>query len=506
MKVVFRVDASLPMGLGHAMRCLALAQALGEIGAECVFLARHMPASMVERIERHEFASLQLLPPRDMLPGLSGYAAWLGVEPALDAEDTLAALAEMGRIDWLVVDHYGLDAVWETPMRQYVRHIAVIDDLDNRPHDCDLLVDHNPSLVNGFRYGRHTSNDCLRLLGPRYALLRPEFAAARGKAPPERKRLQRILVNLGGTDPNGISGHALAVLAPLAFEGFQIDIVVGSLAPSRDALQRATASIPGATLHVDVEDMTQLYLAADLAVGAAGTAAWERCALGLPTLMLTVADNQRAGAEALVELGGGIHLGTASAQHLMAVAGVARALAQSPDWLSILSRSAAAVCDGCGAGRVAARMESFDMQLRGVTAADSASLYAWRNHDINRRHALDARPIAQATHEAWFASRLQDPDCVLLIAEDEGGPVGVLRYDIDGDSTTVSIYLVPGRHGQGRGGVLLLAGERWLRANRPEVAEIEAEILGSNRASLNVFAESGYAEFSRVFRKRLQEG
>lgn len=504
MKVAIRVDASAQMGLGHAMRCLALAQALQALGATCTFVSRSMPVGMAERIASLGM-SLRMLPAREAPEGLTGYMAWLGVSLEQDADDTRACLEGLDTVDWLVVDHYAIDARWQTPLRAVARHIAVIDDLDDRPHDCDLLVDHTPSLVNTFRYGHHTPADCLRLLGPRYALLRPEFARARGKQPPERKHLKRILVNLGGTDPGGISGHALAVLAPLAFEGFMIDVVVGSLAPRRDALERAVASIPGATLHVDVVDMTQLYLAADLAVGAAGMAAWERCTLGLPTLMLTVADNQRAGAEALAELGGGIHLGTASAQHLLAVAGVARALAQSPDWLSIMSRSAAGLCDGNGAGRVAARMESFDMRLRRVVEGDSHNLWTWRNSEINNRYALDAGPISIESHQAWLADRLTDPDCILLVAEDDVGPVGVLRFDLDGERATVSIFLVPGRHGRGRGGVLLLAGERWLRANCPAVRELEAEILGVDRASLNVFAESGYSEFSRVFRKYLQE-
>ncbi|HEX5128044.1 MAG TPA: UDP-2,4-diacetamido-2,4,6-trideoxy-beta-L-altropyranose hydrolase [Rhodocyclaceae bacterium] len=507
MRVAFRTDASSQIGLGHAMRCVALAQALSALGATVFFIARHMPASTAARIRDLGFGLFMLEPASSGQPLVktNEYEEWLGVPWLADAEQTLQVLSDEGRVDWLVVDHYALDERWETVTSAATNHIAAIDDLDNRSHHCDLLIDHNPSLSDTPRYTTHTPSNCLRLLGPRYALLRPEFADARGDAAPVRNKLKRLLISLGGADPAGVTGHALAALLPLAFEGFALDVVLGSASTQRAAVEKAVAAIPSAKLHVDVADMTSLYLAADLAVGAAGTSVWERCSLGLPTILLTLADNQRAGAQALAERGACIHLGSATAQHMVAMTGLVRALAQSPGWLSILSRTAAAVCDGYGASRVAARMESFDMRLRAVVVADVEALWNWRNDEINRRYAIDPRPIPRDAHQEWFEARMSDDDCILLIAEDNVGPIGVLRYEIIDLRATVSVYLVPGRHGQGRGGVLLLAGERWLRSNRSDVYAIEAEILIDNQASLNVFAESGYVEQSRIFIKHLVE-
>ncbi|MDQ8021285.1 MAG: UDP-2,4-diacetamido-2,4,6-trideoxy-beta-L-altropyranose hydrolase [Moraxellaceae bacterium] len=498
MQVVFRTDASELLGLGHAMRCFALAQALMRNGATATFLVRHMPASVKQRLLA---AGINVIYMETGQPE-EGADPRLGVSAARDAADTRRALAAFGTIHWLVVDHYALDAGWESSLRGQVQRIAVIDDLDDRPHDCDLLVDQNPATSDTPRYLLHAPPGALRLLGPRYALLRPEFATARELPLAVRRKLRRVLVAFGGADPAGGSAFVLAALAPLVFEGLSLDVVLGATAQGSD-LARSVMELPNAQLHVDVADMTTLYRSADLAIGAAGTSAWERCAMGLPTVLLSLTEKQSQGAEALAALGGSVHLGRATAESIVALTGLVRALAHSPDWLSVLSRQAAEVCDGQGALRVAARMESFDMQLRLARLEDADDLLTWRNHEVNRRHAVDARPITKARHMEWMRQSLENADRVLLIAEDAVGPVGVLRYDIAFGIATVSIYLAPGRHGQGRGGVLLLAGEEWIMTHRPEVQAIDARILVENTASMNVFLESGYLPDSHHLSKAL---
>jgi len=511
MRIVIRVDASMQIGLGHAMRCLALAQALKAQGDEVRFVARHMLAVTAARITDLGFA-LTMLPPVASDESFTGYAAWLAVSWELDAQQTREVLATFGRVDWLVVDHYALDARWETLLRPTAKYIVAIDDLDNRPHDCDLLIDHNPSFAEAERYEHNTPRNCLCLLGPRYALLRPEFAAARGESLRLRKGLNRILITFGGTDPTGLTATVLAALVPLAFEGFILDVVAGSGMHGFQALQTAVSATPGATLYVDVTDMAPLYLSADLGVGAAGTSAWERCTLGLPSILLTLAENQRGGALALAELGGAIHLGDASANTVIALTGLVHALANSPHWLSLLSKRAHEVCDGLGASRVAARMSFFAIELRRARVEDACTLHTWHV----RANDLSVPQIdATSSVEGW-EERVRNPDVIVLVAEQGDRSCGMVcltltetgnnarrgharpRWDDESSNTKtsadISIHLDPDHMGLGMAAVLFALTERWLQTHNPDIQQLRAVVNDADVASRRVFQQAGYAE------------
>lgn len=357
MQVVIRADASLDIGTGHVMRCLTLADALRERGAVCRFVCRDLPGNLIASIGQRGYA-VQVLPAPALAwqpPARPGHAAWLGVPAALDAAQTRAALG--AGVDWLVVDHYALAADWEAVQRPACRRLLVIDDLADRPHLADLLLDQNLGR-QAADYDALLPVDSRRLIGPLHALLRPEFAAGRAASLARRQsgELRQLLVSMGGVDKDNATGAALAAL-PLGSlpADCRIVVVMGPHAPWREAVARQVEGLSwAAEMRVAVADMAALIAASDLAIGAAGTSAWERCCLGLPTLTAVLADNQRAGAAALQAAGCVELLGEAAAGFPDLPEKLAGLLA--PGRLAAMQAACAALTDGLGARRLAAEM------------------------------------------------------------------------------------------------------------------------------------------------------
>ena len=357
MKVVLRIDASLEIGAGHVYRCLTLADTLRSQGAECHFICREHPGNLLAFIRQRGYPaySLDLPVAGEAVAGALTHAHWLGVSQEQDALDC-APLLQRLRPDWLVVDHYGLDACWESALRAHYSRLLVIDDLADRAHQCDLLLDQNlgrtAKAYQGLVPGR-----CTVLAGPQFALLRPEFAQLRGYSLQRRERLgsvQQILVSMGGVDRPNATAAILRTLSDCSLpEGCQVKVVMGATAPWVDQVRALLQELPfTAELLVNVSDMARLMADSDLAVGAAGGSSWERCCLGLPTLLATLADNQLSGAQALSQAGAARWLGD--------VADIPRklspAFADVSAALASYSQGAAAICDGVGAERVAAYM------------------------------------------------------------------------------------------------------------------------------------------------------
>lgn len=489
MRVALRADASTALGAGHVMRCLALADELRRQGAATQFLCRRQVGDLGELIEAHGHPLIRL--PAE------------AADPRADAEQCLVALDP---VDWLVVDHYRLDAAWETALRAKARRILAIDDLADRRHDCDLLLDQNHRPEAETRYAGLLPPACVGLYGPRYALLRSDFAACRASAPRRDGKVKRILVFFGGADAEGVSLMALEALRQLSHPGIAIDVVVGGVNPHLPRVETACRALPGAVLHVQSDDMAGLMVKADLAIGAGGTSSWERCCLGLPCLTLGIAENQYGPAAALAEAGAQVYLGPAATIGPTRLAALLAQVIELPEWLRHMASQGMALVDGRGTARVAARLLADRLVLRPAVPTDSAEMLAWRNHAVTRSQAFDSSVIDPATHRRWFAGVLADPQRSLLIGEEDGKPVGVLRFDLDSTDSglaMVSLYLVPGLAGQGYGTRLLLAGERWLAEQRPEVKRVEAAIRAGNHASRGAFRAAGYSLQHAVYEKEI---
>ena len=356
--VAFRVDASTLIGSGHVMRCLTLADALAEAGNRCYFVMRQEPGNLEDAVRRRRHHVLMLSSAESGESASSSksippHAAWLGVSWEADASDTLQALEGI-ELDWLVVDHYALDHRWEAQVVGCCRRLLAIDDLADRKHQCDLLLDQNlgrePHDYDGLLPG-----DTKKLIGSDYALLRPEFSRARALSVEERKAREpgNILVSMGGVDAANVTGVVLRVLDSIeVVSSCRITVVLGAACPHIDeVIEQADSMRLDTRVVVNANNMAELMSQADLAIGAAGGSAWERCCLGLPSLLVVMADNQRPGAEALKRAGASISLGWPDAIEETLPRAMREVLAAGR--LLEMSQNAAAICDGLGVQRVA---------------------------------------------------------------------------------------------------------------------------------------------------------
>lgn len=354
--IVFRTDAALQIGAGHVMRCLTLADALQAPGWQCHFICRAHPGHLGALIEQrgHTLHLLPLMesPAIDAAATGPAHAHWLGTDAATDAAQTAAILQPL-QPDWLVVDHYALDATWQTPLRPLTRRILVIDDLADRSHDADLLLDQNLGSTES-AYRSLVPPQCQLLIGARYALLRPEFAVLRSTCQ-QRRALSRpwstLLVSMGGVDPDNLTDTILDQISQLSFAAsLQVQVVLGPTAPWLHSLAETLEQRPfRATLHAGTPHVARLMADADLAIGAAGTTAWERCCLGLPALMYVLADNQQCNGTALARAGAAVLIDRASQIDLNQQL---TRLRDHPEQCQLMSNNAFAITDGSGLAQV----------------------------------------------------------------------------------------------------------------------------------------------------------
>ena len=369
MKFIFRADASLQMGTGHVMRCLTLADALKAQGAECQFICREHPGNLIEHIKHKGYRvhALALTPPVGAsllamnVPATTSqlaHAAWLGATQEQDATECATVLAEL-RPDWLIVDHYALDARWEKALQPHYRKLMVIDDLADRPHVSDLLLDQTFGR-NPQAYQPWVSAGCTLLCGSQYALLRPEFSTLRSYSLKRREnpQLEHLLITMGGVDKDNATGQVLQALRHCALPTHcRITVVMGASAPWLADVRQQAEQLPWPTeVLVNVSDMAQLMADSDLAIGAAGSTSWERCCLGLPAVMVVLADNQRQVAQGL-EQAGAVHVLQGPQQILECLPALLASLVSAPAQQVVMSQVAAGIADGNGVPTVIHHLE-----------------------------------------------------------------------------------------------------------------------------------------------------
>jgi len=491
-KVAIRVDASVAIGTGHVTRCLSLARNLEN--AEITFVSREHAGNLCDWLETLGFAVLRLPPPPAGAAG-NGYAAWLGVSEEQDAADTLAAL---GACDALVVDHYGLGRAWESRLRSACGILLAIDDLANREHDCDVLLDQNLREGTENPYLRLCPPACEFLLGPRYALLSPAFAASAGGA----QGKERVFVFFGGSDLSGETMKALHAIGELGRPNVKFDVLVGKNNPRLGEIRDFARTLPAVSLTEQMlspSEMIERMSQACLALGAGGTTSWERCCLGLPSLVVSVAENQIPGAAAMAEALQHLYLGESAKVTAEDLGNALRFALDHPELTRAIRRNNLSLVDGRGALRAAAKLLPPFVHLRPATESDSDLVHAWRNAPAARAHSFDVAEIPLENHRRWFSATLANPARLLLIADG----VGVLRYDLMGEEALVSIYLAPGQQGRGYGTALLRAGTRWLQKNQPGVQGIRGEVKRENLASQNAFRAAGFDVASYGFKLRI---
>lgn len=493
MRVVFRVDASARMGIGHLMRCLTLAEALRERGAQLHFICREHTGHLIALIRQKAIPVTVLPAPmiKDTVLG-EDYAVWLGVAQVEDAEQTIEAL-NGDKPDWLVVDHYGLDVEWEQRLRPHVSKLMVLDDLANRRHVCDVLLDQNYSAEGEQRYVGLVPDSCKLLLGTRYALLRPEYAAYRKTLHARDGQIRRVLVFFGGTDPQNATGMALEALSHPDLKHLEVVVVVGANNPHRESIVQQVLRRPFTILHEPRPHLADLMAQADLALGAGGATTWERMCLGLPTVLVTIAENQRPAAEALAAKQLILYAGNASAISSGILSKLIIGLTSNASRLTELSVQGQLMVDGLGAERIREALLPTDIaqiRLRTACKEDVVTYFNWANDPEVRKNAIQTAPISWLTHKEWFAKRLNDSNSHLYVLEAAGLPVGQIRFDKEGNEARIDYSLDALVRGRGWGARLVLLGSELLQKTEP--IQLLAEVKVGNVASRSVFLRSGF--------------
>lgn len=294
--IVFRVDSSTLIGSGHLMRCLTLAGQLKKIKqVEITFISRNLAGNLNHFIEGNGYRLL-LLPKAVPMEELTGYEQWLTVRQEIDAEQTRQLFQGLA-VKYLIIDSYAIDETWEDIVRPYVDKIMVIDDLANRKHNCDILLDQNYYCELEHRYTGLVPSHCKLLLGPRYALLREEFYETRKKMRIRDGTVKNILIFFGGSDLTNETMKALQALEALQRTGIQVNVVVGASNKNKESIEAYCLQHEHIHYFCQVNNMAELINEADLAIGAGGTTTWERCFLGLPSIVIAIAENQIMGSK-----------------------------------------------------------------------------------------------------------------------------------------------------------------------------------------------------------------
>lgn len=512
-KIAIRVDSSVEIGSGHVMRSLTLANQLRKAGSEVYFIVRQMPETMIDLISNSLNYSIVQMPERTntiFAPVENNspfHASWLGCSWTTDAEDTLQAIHSVGGVDVLVVDHYGIDARWEKFLHQCVRLLCVIDDLADRPHDCDVLLDQDYFNEPTLRYKGLIPSHAVAFLGPAYALLRDEFYIAAQQIRP-RTEIRHVLVFYGASDIHNLTTLTLKALSDPSYKNITIDVIIGSTNPHSSSIETMAAEMPHVRLHKQVNNMADFMSHADLSFGACGTTTWERCLLGLPAIVTVLAANQKEPSEQLAQLGVVTNIGNV---HDVTVDKIQLAfdyLLKNPKTLYSMSQKSRKLMTKSSdkfsdylTGILPFKTNKYI--LRPASKSDEENLLSWRNQPDVRAWSRSQDLITPQQHSNWLSEILTSRHQYLFIGFREDYPVGVVRLDERFDCGEISIYLTPLGHGKSNGTGLLSTLESWVIQHMRHIRKLTALVLDENIRSHSLFQKNGFVFNSGIYEKRI---
>ena len=501
MQIVIRADASRKIGTGHVMRCLCLADVLRSLGCIVTFVCRTQKGHMIDRIKECGIACLPLANfATQSNPGGKTYTDWLGTSEMQDASDFLEALNRL-KPDLVIVDHYALGTVWESAVRKNGARIVAIDDLANRVHDCDILLDQTLDRVSDDYLGLVPKN-CDMLLGTKFALLRPEFQALHQAIGKEYRAWppKRVLISLGGVDNENATAAVLQSLAETNLpHETELIVVMGRKAPWLESVKNTAQSIPfRVDVRVDVKNMAELMTSCDFAIGASGTSGWERCAAGLPSLLLVLADNQQFNAQALHASGAARMIGVAEETGWQIELANALSKLALPGAMQKMSQSAAALVDGRGATRVGGNLIAKSLVASLCEPTDAHDVWTWREADGASQFYRSNKATQWADHKTWFNQAIKDPMRLMLMIGLPGHNLAHVRLDRSADdpaSATVGICLNPDMRGMDLSAPSLKVAID--HASAQNIHRIFAEVHRDNTASIRLFSRLGFAETAK---------
>lgn len=473
--LLVRADAAVTSGIGHVMRCLALAQAWQHAGGDVIFAMAQSTVAIQERLRSESVKVVAI-------HGVPGSAE--------DMQQTIDA-ALFHKAEWLVVDGYHFDAHYVSELQNVLSLLVIDDNGELESYSSELVLNQNVH-ARAEMYAKRAPRTRL-LLGPHYALLRNEFTAYRNWARKVPERGTRILLTMGGSDPKDLTPRVLSALADLSIDNLQIRVVVGGSAENRSGVAEKAERFPGRVeVMSNVANMAESMVWADLAIAGAGTTCWEMCLLSMPAILVVVAENQRFIAEHLARIGAAVNAGPAESLDCSFLAQITAELLGSGDRRLEMSQSARQLVDGLGSDRVRAALLDRELSLRLVRESDCRLLFAWADDPVARAASFHSAAISWENHSRWFAERLQDPQSVIYIGENAADePVGLVRFQIKGESALLSVNVAPEFRGQGWGKELIAFSTRAL-VRAYSVRRVNALVKPDNQASVRLFEASGF--------------
>lgn len=473
--LLIRADATIAMGVGHVMRCLALAQAWQDTGGRAVFVMAKANPAVEQRLraESCEVFSISAQP---------------GTEE--DGRET-TRLARERKADWVVVDGYQFGSNYQRNLKTAGFRVLFADDYGHAArYFANVLLNQNVCADEAPYENREPHTRLL--LGTQYCLLRREFRSWREWKRDIPKVGRRVLVTMGGSDPENLTGRVIQALAVVKRADFEVTVVIGGSNPHLETSQSA-AGQKGIWLRKNVSNMAELMAEADVAISAAGSTCWELCLLGLPALLIDLAENQKAVAQDLDRLGCAIHLGDRNNISATRIASQLDRLLESQQLRRSLSQRSRELIDGGGAQRVASILRGGGLRLRPARQDDARMLWEWANDPEVRAASFSPALIPWETHVTWFEKKLKDRRCFMFVAEDEEGEsVAQIRFDPTPDGTfEVGISVAKASRGCGLASALIKLGVEAV-CNKVGEKRIHAFVMPRNRASIKAFEKAGF--------------
>ncbi|MCB9807980.1 UDP-2,4-diacetamido-2,4,6-trideoxy-beta-L-altropyranose hydrolase [Candidatus Peribacteria bacterium] len=471
--VLFRADGNATIATGHVMRCLTIAEAVHERGGNAFFVCAELTPSLRSKIQDAgcELCELSCAPCSQK-----------------DAEKTVEE-AKRVNAQWIVTDGYGFDGAYQDIVKSGGSQLMVIDDYGHADHYCaDIVFNQNISADEAFY--RNRKSETMLLLGPKYALIRREFRRCNWtRVIPDHAA--HVLATVGGSDPENISTKIMHALASLAIDK---RIIAGGSSPFIDEQKALATTLNQTEVVVDALGMAEHMAWADIAIGAGGSTTLEMAYMGIPFMTMIFAMNQEKGSQALDHAGVSMHLGWAKDIDGQTLRDAVQELAENKEKREAMSAAGRALVDGDGVDRVVMHLLGSRIRLRRVHEEDMQMLFKWANDPVIRSSAFSTNQITWEDHAAWFAKKLHDPKCTILIAFDtEDTPIGQIRFDEVAEHTAdIDVHLAPDQRGKGYGPELIREGVQTL--HRSGTHTFNAYIKEENAASMQAFTKAGFTD------------
>jgi len=474
--LIIRADASLQIGTGHVMRCLALAEPWLKAGSRVMLASAPLSPALAELAKALDVELRPLAAP----PGSQS-----------DAKE-LAQIVAGQKFDWAVIDGYHFEADYQRVLKEAGVPVLCLDDFGHAKHYCaDFVLNQNLG-ANEALYPSRDSRTQL-LLGTRFVQLRGEFGrwGGRRRAIPVHPR--KILVTLGGGDHDNVTLKVIQALQCASCAEWKATVVIGGSNSHSDPLKSSIQNQESRIrLLQNAGNMPQLMAEAGVAIAGGGTTAWELAFMGLPSLMIVMADNQRSNAEQLQSAGFARNLGWHGDLTPEQIANHIVELAADSATRSAMAQNGRRLVDGSGNYRVWLRLNESSIHLRRAAADAARPIWEWANDPTVRAASFSSELISWEAHVAWFNEKLADPNCMLWIATDAGqAAAGMVRFDLQGQAAVISINLDQSRRGKNLGSLVIWVACRKLFRETP-AAIVKAFIKPDHQASIRAFEKAGF--------------